>query len=254
MKKALSLIFTLVLCLSMCACGGSGNSNDTPTTTGDAIETTVSNPLLDVLNDRTWYFLQSNDSEMYTASDGTCVKDRFSWKGTWQLDNDTITMAMEDATILGYPSKTMHFKLVEHNGVYFLIGEDGTLSSVPLDNLTTKTVDITLENWEEYFEIKTYTEEIKDQFGEIKKTEMRATIKLKEEYISKLIVSKSQILYRLSYDKYDNVTFDGQAENTQNFYTGEGLGYEMYSPYDLNDVGDVSVAKIQGQLILVDGI
>ena len=253
MKKAVSLILALALCLSLCACGGGGNSTDTPTTTDEATETNISNPLLDVMNDRTWYFLQFNDSEMLTSSDGTCVKDSFFWKGTWQLDNDTITMVMGDSTTLGYPPKTMQFKLIEHNGVYFLIGEDGTLSSVPLDNLTTKTVDMTLENWENYFEITTYSHEVKDMFGEVQETEKRALIKIKDEYLNKLVVPKSQVLFRLSHEKYDT-TQDSEAEGTLNFSTGANLGYQVDGWYNIDEFGNCSVTKIQGQLVFVDGI
>lgn len=121
MKKIVSLILALIMCLSLCACGGgktestptptsNGSTNENPTTTDvettadvptEVIETTTpapaDHPLLSQLCGE-WVLYIPNDDAIFTSitihQDGNCIVDGVS--ATWKYPNhDTDLLYIE---------------------------------------------------------------------------------------------------------------------------------------------------------------
>ena len=106
MKKAISLLLALVLCLSLCACGG---GNDTPETKGNegintptesqvgkSEETEETEPSVDILGE--WHLVSSTDYALIFNDDGTGVRKfnggetSFTWKYDEELKCYTVAL------------------------------------------------------------------------------------------------------------------------------------------------------------------
>ena len=253
MRKVLSLILALVLCFGLCACGGENTTENNQITENQEdtlTETNGDNTFLSVVREQHWYTLAS-ESELVTLSDGTC-ETNYLWFGKWQLEDDIITMEMEES--LFGPAKTMQFKIKECNDVYFLIGDCGTFSSLPIDALPKKTIDITLENWADYFELSITPYEWKDAFGEVTSKTQYLSIKLKEEYITSCVLYESQAIFRIHYINSED-DHDAELDVYGGFNNDVEVGFRRTCiGLGVDTIEDVSVTKILGQLVFVEGI
>ena len=245
MKKTLSLILALALCLSLCACGDDNHNNQADSN---------NNSSQDVSNSTRWIPLNlfcctlfdgnMAADDFYTNPDGTV--DCFGRSGTWQLENNILTVT--------FPAVTNVHEL-KTCGVFDLLLTEGFIySSVPTNQLPTEEVHITEENYADYFEIKTYTDEFttRDMFGEVIATETRTAtmLVLKEEYACRLIGDRSEFLLRY-HDGTNNKDVGAQI------YAIGGIrlplfGYAFSQSENISqDIAQFPMVKAQGTLVLI---
>ena len=249
MKKALSLILSLVLCLSLCACGGGNESTKTETNPQDNENNNseATNTQIDyktILMNRGVFWGYTNHSYMTAfREDGTTLNP----DGKWELNGNIVKCTWEDGNTETYEIKKL-------NGVYYIVGERDTLYSdmqVRLSEIPQKSIEITLDNWQEYFELGSASREVLDLFGE-PTGEIRTShfLRLKDEYYRYLIENGSKVLLRFSIngenrDRSITCAFwDNQIDTT-------------YFGVDGVEVGEKDVfemVKIQGTLCLIDGL
>ena len=190
MKKALSLLLALVLCLSLCACGSGTVSpaEDKSENTGDTAE-----KLEDKLAGM-WYCLNFEyDFGLCLNADGT--EDYYNLN--WTVSGDTVTFTrIDDAG----KEHTHTYQLHCINGQYLMVGEGATYyhdsPNSATDALTFTPIELTVNNWQEYFEYQTHTTVQKDQFGEVTGESTAYFVRLKPEYYQRLQVNKSKVLIR----------------------------------------------------------
>lgn len=98
--------------------------------------------------------------------------------GIWEINDTTLTLISLDENSTDYEIKYT-------NGECLLIGDNAILYNDNLDEseFPIKEADITINNWQEYFEIFTCTVENVDVFGAVTETS-ECYLKLKDEYCS----------------------------------------------------------------------
>lgn len=171
--------------------------------------------------------------------------------GTWTYDGNKLSVA--------HPDKTREYEIVFckdiPNGGYMLIAQDRVMSTYPgLDKvLPLKTVEITLDNWQEYFEFAVVTKEekVEDVFGETtgetEKTE-QSFWKLKDEYYSRIVSEKSELALRYtlgrsqSETKLDGADYDSTVEIL--YFGLPNIKNDPAKPFEM--------VKIQGTLTFLD--
>ena len=237
MKKIIALILALVLCLSLCACGG----EDADTEIGSVHGADAGVDFEELLLNGSVYWGRINRDFPSVAflADGTIV-DR---EGTWTLDGHIVNCTWADGSTATYEFK-------ELNGVYYLVGDDVIMYSdlhIWPSEIPSKAVEITLDNWQEYFEFTQETEEIIDQFGEpTGETEECYYLKLKPEYDRILVSRDSDILIRFRYAN-DVVETDACLRGWDIDYFGEhGIRNDAEHVFEM--------IKVQGALHFIDGL
>ena len=167
--------------------------------------------------------------------------------GTWVLDGNIVSCTWNNGG-------TAKYEIKELNGVYYLVGNRDTMysdSQVRFDEIPKKSVEITIDNWREYFEFGSDSREVLDQFGEpTGETRTSHFLRLKDEYYRHLIESSSEVLLRFTINgnvrdsRMNGTYWDAQIE-------------EWYFGIDAVEVGENDVfemVKIQGTLCFVDGL
>lgn len=265
MKKALSLILVLVLCLSLCACGGNNEPANTETnpqnnesTSDDSGESTTTdsnneNNTTEATSAQIDYktilmnggVFWGYTNHLYMTAfyeDGTTV----SPDGKWELNGNIVKCTWDDGS-------TDTYEIKELNGVYYIVGERDTMYSnmqVSLSEIPQKSIEITLDNWQEYFELGSDTYEVLDQFGEpTGETRTSHFLRLKDEYYRYLIESGSEVLVRFSINGNES---DRRMDGTYHDNTIQ----TWYFGFDDVEVGETDVfemVKIQGTLYFIDG-
>ena len=211
MKKLLALLLAAVMCLSLAACGGGetsntndnnetlGNNSATNGTVGDTGNNNTENSApnyKEILCGKIWNLL--NYKYDFTSfgfnEDGTCVYHN----AKWELSDNIVKITSDEETSNAFNE----YSIVESNDIYFLVSDCyvyylGERSSLPI-----KKVEITSENWNEYFEIITDTIEEFDQFGEKTGEYTTNYLSLKEEYVSAFFPYESELLIRYSGGRY----------------------------------------------------
>lgn len=177
------------------------------------------------------------------CKDGTTL----SPDGTWVLDGNIVKCTWNDGG-------TATYEIKELNSVYYLVGDRDTMysdSRVRFHEIPRKTVAITLDNWQEYFEFGSGSRKILDQFGEpTGETRTSHFLRLKDEYYRHLIESDSEVLLRFSIN--GNVRDSG----TNGTYWDAQI-QTWYFGIDNVEVGKNDVfqmVKIQGSLCFIDGL
>lgn len=268
MKKAFSLLLALLLCFCLCACGVEDEDRNTNNSNSNLFENTEmdddkqpadnDNQTNCAVSGVTWRPLNFSCKPLFnswlatfeftTNTDGTA--DSYGTLGTWQLDGNTLTVT--------YPAATVVHKLTTYGDISVLLSEGFIYSSVPVGQLPTDRVELTLQNYTDFFEIKTFSGEIisKDQFGQITQTATRAVtmLVLKEEYARRLIGDQSQFLFRYQ---------DGLGNNKDSeaiAYSCDGVYYPIYgdvlqerdeNPLPPMDISQFPMVKAQGTLVLI---
>ena len=266
MKKALSLILALVLCLSLCACGGGNKTANTETnpqnhesasddggestTTGSNNEnntTEATSAQIDyktILMNGGVFWGYTNHSYMTAfCEDGTTINP----DGKWELNGNIVKCTWEDGG-------TDTYEIKELNGIYYIVGERDTMYSdmqVRLSEIPQKSIEITLDNWQEYFELGSASREVLDQFGEptgdIKTSHF---LRLKDEYYCYLIENGSEVLLRFSINGVECdrgikcAYWDNQIDTT----------YFGVNDVEVGENDVFEMVKIQGTLYLIDGL
>ena len=260
MKKALSLLLALVLCLSLCACGG-GNTDTTNPTNGEAsnpntdtntsTDNTTENNAEQVVdytsilcNDTFWS--QINGMGMlYFNTDGTTGTSK---SGTWSVDGNTLTLTTKAGN-----KEIDEIKII--NDVCFLIGDTYTYRDPRpnKNNYPVKSVEITMDNWQEYFEFATKTREtvVYDVFGEptgeVEVYEIKV-LAVKDEHFCALLPGRSEVALRYS------IGGEEQEAKLDDICEGNGIFYFGISNITNEEDTPFEMIKIQGTLCFVDGI
>ena len=116
MKKALSLLLALVLCLSLCACGG---GNNTPKTTKAPTETATD--FTKELTFGLWKKVLTNSATLLFNEDGTGTMSFFKGGSNtfkWQMSGTTISVITEQ-------NKEYTYTVDSSKGYYRLLTDDG---------------------------------------------------------------------------------------------------------------------------------
>ena len=213
MKRLIALLLAMALCLCLAACGG----GDKPSADGDKPNQTQGNdPAAGIKKSLAGKWLPHG----YTRGE----------------NSDKLADFREDGTVV-IGEKTLTWEIVEDSVIYINDGEDrlyqaeftaaeeGQPSFLRLHRFKTATtttvwceyykesdytkLEITAENWQDYFEVQEFPTLVKDSFGEVSKIEVYRALVLKESYgavcpqISDMTVeySAKQIGYYVTADK-----------------------------------------------------
>ena len=237
MKKIFALVLAFAVCLSLCACGDN-EAADTDNGSDHGAEAGVDFEKMLLNGSVYWGRVNRDFPGLAFLSDGTIV-DR---QGTWQLDGHIVNCVWADGGTAAYEFK-------ELDGVYYLVGDDAIMYSdlyIRPDTIPSKSVEITLDNWQEYFEFTQETKEIIDQFGESTGETEEYYLKLKPEYDRILVSRDSDILIRFRYGE-NGVETDARLRGWSIDYFGEhGIRNDAEHIFEM--------LKVQGTLHFIDGI
>lgn len=187
MKKIIALLLVAVMCFSLAACGGdneASNNNDKE----------IDIKKVDVVG--TWKNTSSKDHGfvMTINEDGT---------GTIILGEQELTITWEktdEEIMCNTGSKELTFKIRANNGVVEMIYNDGyyvVVSEQDYNNMI-EVVELTVENFNDYFDWKPYAEPRTNDFGEIEDLMMYCTVVLKDEYANKFVASIGAVEFEYS--------------------------------------------------------
>lgn len=256
MKKIIALLLAAVMCLSLAACGGGEKPNTTDTSgiqQGEQLGGEIADnndidnsddPEVDfvkiLMNGNCfWSCVNRNGAGFGFIEDGTTVNP----DGTWELVDNTVTITLEDGSSDSYEIKEM-------NGAYYLVGNHDILHGMQIstEDIPSKKVEITMDNWQEYFEFVSASEEKLDQFGEpTGEVEEAHCLKLKDEYYKYFIYVNSDVRIRYTYN--GNESDDIMSEN-YNKIMGVYFGVRGID----SELNFDEMVKVQGTLYFVDGI
>ncbi len=205
MKKMRLCLFALAFCLALCACSteevsvDDGLSSDTASTD----DTTESrSPFMDVLGDIAWTMLGQYDAVPITTLHSGELSENGWICGAWDVDGTTLTMTYFEDALTGTASAPLTYEIIEHNGLYFLVGSDTLYCSVSPTHIPVNHVEITADNFWEYFEPAkiSIVKRATSTSGEvIESTTEKQVLKLKPEYISKLNPNVTSLIVQTSY-------------------------------------------------------
>lgn len=265
MKKILALLLAAIMCLSLVACGGnkptntetnpenhestSDDSGESTTTDSDNENNTTEAPNAQIdyktilMNGGAFWGYTNHLYMTAFCEDGTTL----SPDGKWELNGNIVKCTWDDGS-------TDTYEIKELNGVYYIVGERDTMYSdmqVSLSEIPQKSIEITLDNWQEYFELGSDSYEVLDQFGEpTGETNTSHFLKLKDEYYRYLIENNSEVLLRFSIngDEYDwNINNTHWDTSIYTFYFG-------VNNVEVTEDDVFEMVKIQGTLYFVDGL
>ena len=211
MKKAISLILALVLCLSMCACsigdfvtinipgfGDSANSDAAPVDSSN--KTSKENHFLFPFLYGTWNLKDENGfrdipyTSLTVNEDGTCVVDGkpATWAvSQWGSEKDiAIDIFIDGEHVCGaLLSYSYSYSLY-----FYAMTADGALNGSAWEKESGFAVDgndivLTVDNWRDYFELRTGEEFMDDAFGDLELIHLYQYMVLKEEYADKVIIA-----------------------------------------------------------------
>ena len=236
MKKLLALLLAAVMCLSLVACGGgeTPNTDDNSGTeqgaeSGDIKDTNTENnsnsiPEVDytkiLLNEGCfWSYVNYYSAGFGFMEDGTTINP----DGTYELVDNTVSITLEDGNTISYEIKDI-------NGVYYLVGNRDIFYGVQIsiEQIPYKTVEITNDNWQEYFELDA-------TYG----------VKLKDEYQRIVIGERCENIFDIQFTS-NGVECSGTMR-CDSFYF-------ILTSADYNSNESFEMKKIQGTLYFIDGI
>lgn len=237
MKKFFAFVLVLVMCLSVSACSVSVNMEQDSGNDNARNSTEVNFEELLLNCGVYWGRVNRNMVGVAFLSDGTTIAP----EGTWQLDGDTVNCVWVDGGTASYVFR-------ELNGVYYLVGDDMVMYSdmyVVPNEIPSKAVEITLDNWQEYFEFTHESEKVFDQFGDAT-GEIRENyyLELKPEYDRLLVGRNSEVLIRY--------TQNGDERDA----CLRGWTIDYFGEHNIrNDAEHVfEMIKVEGTLYFIDGI
>lgn len=193
MKKALSLVLALLLCLSLGACGGNDKNNEgqevvnqqTNNPTED-MTTTASNINAAYVGEWKANIKSSDEYYVYTITlnaDGSASY-RQKYDGTWeysQEDNWIVLKTVAGNIILNIAEEDGNTVLKYFSDTYYRADE--FTENAPKQE---EVIQITEDNWQNYFEVKLAAKITKDDFGEMKNGFADNYIYIKKEYRERL--------------------------------------------------------------------
>lgn len=247
MKKTISLLLALVMCLSLCACGKNDAVKNVETLIDAIGEVTLDSDAAIAAAEEAYNALtaedktavenyallqsarESLDRELFRQSilgdwltidgsmtftfyeNGECTISGAE-RGSYEVDRDTIKV-----TILG-----LQVQLVvedDETGIRHMKAEDLGIDCVQEDDFAAfqpEIINIATENWEEYFEIRQVRRAAKNAFGEYTEVTVYNGLFLKEAYLEKLASGEypSNVSFEIQYDyNYREYVFDTETGN-----------------------------------------
>ena len=202
MKRSIAFILALVMCLSLSACGASAPSQETkPTQTVTPTLAQDDTPIVQATEPKeadqtaahikimtgTWllaHFMESIPSQIVLREDKTCTLDgeEYTWEFSY-TNGSRFGVNVTAGTTVKYELDFSDY----NNREWAILIYDGNDRGVYINPQHYDVVEITPENWQEYFEIRydLYWEE--DAFGKV--TRLRGCnyfFALKDEYLPRL--------------------------------------------------------------------
>ena len=242
MKKIIAILLALVLCLSLAACGTDSGESQKNTTAGVT-------DYKDILCNDIFWSPVSGDAMRAWMKDGT-IDSGGNVVGTWEIEGTTLSCAWKSGG-------TSRFEIRMINNICFLVGEEYCFvdPNARWDQIPTVSVEITMDNWQKYFEFATETREkiVYDVFGEAtgetEKYEGKF-LKLKDEYFRALLPRRSELALRYTYagEEKETKLIDSQPHNAV------AVGYYGLENVENTEDNPFEMVKIQGTLYFVDGL
>ena len=229
MKKLLSLFLVFLICIFSCACSK---------TTSDISSDVSSKPdenFEDILYNNGLFWVYTNHLSNFAFNkDGTTITP----DGKWTLSGNIVNCTFDKGG-----SETYEIK--ELGGVYYLVGTGDVLYSdeqININDIPRKTVELTLDNWQEYLEIGTETNSLGEPLTHF--------IKLKDEYYRILIEDESE--FKICYSLNSNET---NLEIKDAFYDSKLDEYYFgMNDFEIGENDLFEMIDVQGILYLIDGI
>lgn len=209
MKKAISLILVLVLCLSLTACG-EGNLNDNEPTLDQTLSPPdkftepsmdVTDPFIDspsepssgstesddlpVIGETKLMSMRERDDRPRTIElheNNTCTVDEKTYQ--WKVEPDSQLIEGYYVAILEGNTELYRVEFAEEPGITLV--KAGENEYIYLDLSVYEKVELTVENWDTYFEYKEEFFCYNNAFGEFNNAEIDYRYDLKEEYFARL--------------------------------------------------------------------
>ncbi len=252
MKKAISLLLALVMCLSLCACGG--DNSDTP----DAPDTTEAE--LNKLNlYQEWKALPGGQSVSFDKEGNFYINGQ-SYKFEYNEEANSITIdaglkiscpvslvnGIYRINIDGMdcvPASEFEVAYEEYARTMVVVsGFDGTPAlNAALVHEHIDRVELTTDNWRDYIKVYQYDVEVveKDAFGEVTNTEVSTVIRLgygieQYHYLDAII--------ELQHKETGEITIYGPASH-------QGKSFILDSSIDLDEY---ECTRIKGYLYFFD--
>jgi hypothetical protein len=301
MKKALSLILALVMCLSLCACGGEQNNEI------QGNEEIPNHLLLQNICGE-WVRAphdQAPCQSLMISEDGSCVVDGVS--ATWKIDssytNDTsIGMQIYINNELRFGVVLFNAELMNNDDLMnvtmpldktfsnspMYIGGGSFVRKAELIEITEEnwqpepqyttiepqytTIELTVDNWDTYFEEVTIPRFSKNAFGEVDDFDLEYYLQLKEEYYPLLNRVGTSIVIEIAYnygERVCSVDFENQTyelgerittvsttaiEDWFDDYDGRFLcspyGVIFYDDGEVRYYEDTEILRVKGTLCL----
>lgn len=248
MKKILSMFLVAIMCVSLVACGGEKDSSTSDNSDNVASnhdnESEVDYEKILVADGKEWTSLHDlyfSDSVVFCEDYSFVCGDEL---GTWELTGTTISVTLKDDTTTSYEIKNV-------NDVYLLVGSYDTLawSNIDKSTIPVKEIEVTIENWQEYFEVYSYSYETVDSFGEVSGVLEETIFRLRDEYLKYLIIESP-----LGTKSYTTFSYRyGSSEDDHNMDIlpfSYNLEHSYYGFPMIDD--NFEVTKIQGTLYFID--
>lgn len=227
MKRFIALILAVLMCLSLCACGGGTKESETTLSEQESLENELRGH---------WWCLNRNFD---MGKDVSFDDGKWSYsaeKGTLTQLNE---LDVEDAK---------EYKVINHQGVYIMVGDITYVHNSSYESnkeafeASTKTIELTKDNWTEYFQLYTGVREKFDKWGEKTGEETYYHYALKQVYYTRHLYGKSQIKLR--------ATISGST----NDFKGDSIGGLTidYLNNELPPIEEVEVEKLEGTLTYID--
>ena len=270
----------VVICLSLAACGegeelqidgfvqgvlNNGSNGEQQDDGEGGLKEHIGGVTWNAMNFESWMSITTTEFGQLSEGGYPC--------GTWEVSGNTVTFTYSEDSLTGLASQPKTYQIKEKEGVYFLVSDTELLSSVSADKVPVTKVEITLDNWQEYFEFAMITTVTKntDVWGEATETTKETRVlKLKDVYLKQLNAGASSIAVRVGLPESDaSNAYTGEYMRLDYLYrrvekvAGSSPAYlDIARWFGLGDgengsfgiASDHEVIRIQGILALVDGL
>ncbi len=211
MKKIFALILAVVMCCSLAACGGDDTQNNGENVqqeqTDNKNDKEINIKKVNVVGAWMNVASTSHGMKMVLSEDGkgyvTLVEENEDL--TWErIDDDTLSVTANGKELL--------FEIGASDGIVELIWK-GTFSRYTMVseadyNNMIEAVEITAENWQEYFEVKPYAEPRKDDFGDVTDVTIGAALVLKDKYADSFKAADGAVEAKMSGQYHCPITYN----------------------------------------------
>ena len=192
MKKIIALLLAVVMCFSLSAC-----NSENKTDNNNNSDKEINIKKVEVVG--TWINTASTSHgmKMVLAEDGT---------GSVTLGDEVLELVWEriddDTLTINADSKELVFEMGVSNGIvellwqgvfshYTMVSEQDYINMIEV-------VEITADNWQNYFEIESFVKPQTDDFNDIIDLYIGHALVLKDEYASKISAADCAIEYSFS--------------------------------------------------------